>query len=126
MVNFIFLTPTELLFTGELVGIAGTKSAFRYEYVSETLTVAADMLEPRFGHALVRAAGEVFAIGGYFREDALATAEEYDIVRNTWSKLQAMPLPMNWVQAAELERAAKIFIVAGNSSRVSQFNLQTR
>src|SRR2546426_8956841 len=60
-------------------------------------TELSSMRHARGGHALLAAAGALFAIGGNTASANVAPAEVYDPQANTWTDLPSLPAPRNHV-----------------------------
>jgi len=76
-------------------------------------TEVASMHFARGGHALIAAAGKLYAIGGNTSRGNLAMAESFDPQANTWRIGTSMPQPRNHVAGFALDNAV---CVAGGRS----------
>lgn len=89
-------------------------------------TELASMRHARGGHALLAAAGALFAIGGNTAAANVAPAEVYDPQANTWTDLPSLPAPRNHVSGFVV--GANVCVAGGRSpatTRVDCFNYQT-
>jgi len=75
----------------------GRDSARLFRLDSDHWTELASMHYARGGHALVAAAGKLYAIGGNDSRANVAPAEAYDPASNTWAVLPALPAARNHV-----------------------------
>jgi N-acetylneuraminic acid mutarotase len=84
------------------------------------------MHHARGGHALLAAAGRLYAIGGNNAYANVAPAEVYDPATNTWSDLPSLPTPRNHVSGFVF--GANVCVAGGRSpatTRVDCFNLES-
>ena len=75
----------------------GRDSARLFRLDSDHWTELGSMHYARGGHALVAAAGKLYAIGGNDSRANVAPAEAYDPASNTWAVLPALPAARNHV-----------------------------
>src|SRR2546428_5557238 len=71
----------------------GRDSPRLFRLVGSTWTEGAPMRHPRGGHALIAAAGKLYAIGGNTASANVAPAEVYDPGSGAWSDLPSLPAP---------------------------------
>jgi len=84
------------------------------------------MRYPRGGHALVAAAGRLYAIGGNTRLGDVAASEVYDPATGAWSDLPSLPTPRNHVSGFVF--GANVCVAGGRSpatTRVDCFNFES-
>jgi hypothetical protein len=89
-------------------------------------TELSSMRHSRGGHALLAAAGALFAIGGNTAAANVAPAEVYDPQANTWTDLPSLPAPRNHVSGFVF--GANVCIAGGRSpttARVDCFNFES-
>src|SRR3989454_5023545 len=89
-------------------------------------TELSSMRHARGGHALLAAAGALFAIGGNTASANVAPAEVYDPQANTWTDLPSLPAPRNHVSGFVF--GANVCVAGGRSpatTRVDCFNYQS-
>jgi hypothetical protein len=75
----------------------GADSARLFRLDSDHWTELASMHFARGGHALIAAAGKLFAVGGNTARGEVAAVESFDPASNTWTLLPALPSPRNHV-----------------------------
>jgi len=88
-------------------------------------TELAQMHHTRGGHALVAAAGKLYAIGGNTAFTNVAPAEIYDPSSNAWTDLPSLPAPRNHVSGFVF--GANVCVAGGRSpatTRVDCFNFE--
>jgi N-acetylneuraminic acid mutarotase len=84
------------------------------------------MHHARGGHALLAAAGKLYAIGGNTAFTDVAPAEIYDPGSNAWSDLPSLPAPRNHVSGFVF--GADVCVAGGRSpatGRVDCFNFES-
>ena len=89
-------------------------------------TELSQMHHPRGGHALLAAAGKLYAIGGNTAFANVAPAEVYDPASNAWSDLPSLPAPRNHVSGFAF--GADVCVAGGRSpatARVDCFNFES-
>lgn len=89
-------------------------------------TELAPMRHARGGHALIAAAGRLYAIGGNTAAANVAPAEVYDPQSGRWSDLPALPAPRNHV--AGFVYGPNVCAAGGrspNTARVDCFNFES-
>ncbi len=105
----------------------GRDSARLFRLVDSTWTEGAPMRHPRGGHALIAAAGKLYAIGGNTGLAAnVAPAEVYDPATGAWSDLPSLPSPRN--HASGFVFGANVCVAGGRSpatTRVDCFNFES-
>src|SRR4029077_14545135 len=75
----------------------GRDSARLFRLDGGSWTELASMHHARGGHALIAAAGKLYAIGGNSEFANVAHAEVYDPASNAWTDLPSLPAPRNHV-----------------------------
>ena len=104
----------------------GRDSARLFRLVDSTWTEGAAMRHPRGGHALIAAAGRLYAIGGNNASTNVAPAEVYDPATGGWSDLPSLPSPRNHVSGFLF--GADVCVAGGRSPatvRVDCFNYES-
>jgi hypothetical protein len=89
-------------------------------------TELAQMHHARGGHALLSAAGRLYAIGGNTAFANVAPAEIYDPSSNAWTDLPSLPAPRNHVSGFVF--GANVCVAGGRSpatTRVDCFNFES-
>jgi hypothetical protein len=75
----------------------GRDSARLFRLDSDHWTELAPMHFARGGHALIAAAGQLFAVGGNTVRGEVAAVESFDLTSNEWTLRPALPSPRNHV-----------------------------
>lgn len=112
-----------LYLSGGHSGGGDSARVFRLDGTSWTELV--QMRHARGGHALIAAAGRLYAIGGNTAAANVAPAEVYDPQSGQWSDLPALPAPRNHV--AGFVYGANVCAAGGRSpnvARVDCFNFE--
>jgi Kelch motif protein len=104
----------------------GRDSARLFRLDGSGWTELAHMRHARGGHALLAAAGHLYAIGGNNAFANVAPAEIYDPATNVWSDLSSLPSPRNHVSGFVF--GANVCVAGGRSpatTRVDCFNFES-
>jgi N-acetylneuraminic acid mutarotase len=104
----------------------GRDSARFFRLDGGSWTELAQMHHARGGHALLAAAGKVYAIGGNTAFTNVAPAEVYDPASNAWTDLPPLPAPRNHVSGFVF--GANVCVAGGRSpatARVDCFNFES-
>src|SRR5260370_20745053 len=91
----------------------GRDSARLFRLDGGSWTELAQMHHARGGHALVAAAGKLYAIGGNTAFANVAPAEVYDPSSNAWTDLPSLPAPRNHVSGFVF--GANVCVAGGRS-----------
>ncbi len=105
----------------------GRDSARVFRLDGGSWTELASMHHARGGHALLAAAGRLYAIGGNTASANVLPAEVYDPGSNAWSDLPPLPTPRNHVSGFVF--GANVCVAGGRSpatTRVDCFNFERR
>ncbi len=104
----------------------GRDSARLFRLDGGSWTVLASMHHARGGHALLAAAGKLYAIGGNTGSTNVAPAEVFDPASNVWSDLPSLPSPRNHVSGFVF--GANVCVAGGRppaAARVDCFNFES-
>jgi hypothetical protein len=104
----------------------GRDSARVFRLDGGSWTELAPMHHARGGHALLAAAGRLYAIGGNTASANVAPAEVYDPGSGAWSDLPSLPTPRNHVSGFVF--GANVCVAGGRSpatTRVDCFNFES-